>query len=99
MKPSLLLAVFLLSFGVQASNDVNGHKDPNEVRLINDNKRLPNAQYQYQLRNLPNWQNFLLDNGTWYVQFNEANAKPHKGFWKANYCTWFEFGGKSSILY
>jgi len=82
MKYSLLLAFALVAFGATASNDVHGQKDPNEVRLIKDNKRTLNVQYQYILRNQPNWQNFLLQHGTWYVYFNEANGKPHKAFGK-----------------
>lgn len=82
MKNTLLILSFLLSFAAVASNDVQGRIDPNEVRLITDNKRMLNEQYQYQLRNQPNWQNFLLDNGTWYVHFSETNGKPHKAFGK-----------------
>ncbi|MFM1876942.1 MAG: hypothetical protein RL266_2679, partial [Bacteroidota bacterium] len=47
-----------------------------------NNKRTLDVQYQAHLRNQPNWQNFLLTHGTWYVHFNEANAKPHKAFGK-----------------
>ena len=82
MKSSLVIALAFFAFGVRASNDVHGKKDQNEVRLIKDNKRTPNVPYQYQLRNQPNWQNFLLDNSTWYVHFNEANGKPHNAFGK-----------------
>ena len=82
MKPSLLIALFFLALGVQASNDVHGHKDSNEIRLVKEQKRTLNNQYQYQLRIQPNWQNFLLDNGTWYAHFNEANGKPHYAFGK-----------------
>jgi Zn-dependent metalloprotease len=82
MKSILVIALTFFAFGAWASNDVHGHKDQNEVRLIKDNKRMPNVEYQYQLRNQPSWQNFLLDNGTWYVHFNEANGKPHKAFGK-----------------
>lgn len=82
MKPFHLIFLVLLAFSSQASNDVHGHKDANEVRLITNNKRILDVQYQSYLRNQPNWQNFLLTNGTWYVHFNEANAKPHKAFGK-----------------
>jgi Zn-dependent metalloprotease len=82
MKSILVIALTFFAFGAWAANDVHGHKDENEVRLIKDNKRTLNVSYQYQLRNQPNWQNFLLDNGTWYVHFNEANGKPHKAFGK-----------------
>ena len=82
MKPSLLIALCLFVFGAQATNDVHGHKDPNEIRLVKVAKRTLNEHYQYQLRTQPNWQNFLLEHGTWYVHFNEANGKPHYAFGK-----------------
>ena len=82
MKPSLLIALCLFVFGAQATNDVHGHKDPNEIRLVKVAKRTLNNQYQHYLRNQPNWQNFVLENGAWYVQFNEANGKPHTAFGK-----------------
>jgi hypothetical protein len=82
MKPSLLLALCFILTGAQAQNHVLGHIDHNEVRLVKDQKRVLNTEYQYQLRNQPNWQNFLLDNGTWYAHFNEANGKPHTAFGK-----------------
>lgn len=82
MKPLHLLFLVLFAFVSQASNHVHGHKDDNEVRLISNNKRMLDVQYQAQLRNQPNWQNFLLTHGTWYAHFNEANAKPHRAFGK-----------------
>jgi hypothetical protein len=82
MKSSILIALCLFMFGAQASNDVHGHKDANEVRLVKEQKQTLNNQYQYLLRNQPNWQNFLLTHGEWYVQFNEANGKPHSAFGK-----------------
>ena len=82
MKKLVLLAFTFCAFGVKASNGVHGQKDQNEVRLLKDNKRTLDVQYQYLLRNQPNWQNFLLENGTWYVLFNEANGKPHNAFGK-----------------
>ncbi|MCB0754752.1 MAG: hypothetical protein KDB98_04110, partial [Flavobacteriales bacterium] len=82
MKPFITILIILLSFSAFATNDVHGVKDEHEVRLISDNKRTPDAQYQHYLRNQPNWQNFLTQHGTWYVHFNEANGKPHKAFGK-----------------
>ncbi|MCF8277899.1 MAG: T9SS type A sorting domain-containing protein [Flavobacteriales bacterium] len=82
MKSSLLVALAFFAFTSQASNDVHGKKDPNEVRLVKESKRVFNDQYQFLLRNQPNWQNFLINNGAWYVHFNEANDKPHKAFGK-----------------
>lgn len=65
-----------------ASNDLFNSHDKNEVRFIKNPKRTPDAAYQEQLRNRANWQQFLQENGTWYVIFNEENAKPHKAFGK-----------------
>lgn len=82
MKQSLLVALMLFASTSFASNDVHGHDDHNEVRLIKEKKRTLNKQYQHQLRNQPNWQNFVLTHGDWYVHFNEANGKPHTAFGK-----------------
>lgn len=56
------------------------NSDKSEVRYIRNTKRLPDAAYQAELRERPNWQNFLQQNGTWYVIFNEENARPHRAF-------------------
>jgi len=82
MKSSILSLALLLAFGSVVANDLHGQKDPNEIRLITDGKRTLDILYQNQLREQPNWQNFLLTHGTWYVQFSETNAKPHKAFGK-----------------
>lgn len=82
MRSLFTTILTFLVFGAFASNDVHGHKDENEVRFITNNKRMLDVAYQQHLRNQPNWQNFLLTNGTWYVHFNEANAKPHRAFGK-----------------
>ncbi len=82
MKSFFFFFLFLCASFVQANNDIHGHKDPNEIRIVKDNKRSIDVQYQYLLRNQPNWQNFLLENGTWYVHFNQTNGKPHKAFGK-----------------
>lgn len=82
MKSSTIILFALLSFEAFASNHVHGTKDENEVRLISSNKRTLDVQYQDYLRHQPNWQNFIAEHGTWYVHFNETNAKPHKAFGK-----------------
>jgi len=51
-----------------------------EVRYIKNNKRVPDADYQKELRNSVAWQSFLQKNGPWQVIFNEQNAKPHRAF-------------------
>lgn len=80
MKPFALLLTLFAFINVNANNDLHGHVDRNEIRVVKEKHRTLNVQYQYQLRNQPNWQNFLLENGMWYVQFNEANGKPHKAY-------------------
>ncbi|MBL4587332.1 MAG: T9SS type A sorting domain-containing protein [Flavobacteriales bacterium] len=82
MRQIITLVLVSIAFATYANNGVTGQIDRNEVRLTIDSKRLLDIQYQHQLRNQPNWQNFLLQNGTWYVHFNEANGKPHKAFGK-----------------
>jgi Zn-dependent metalloprotease len=52
----------------------------NDVRFIKNPKRLPDVAYQQALRESAEWQNFMAANGTWYVIFNEENAKPHRAF-------------------
>lgn len=93
---SFTLAVAVLS--ANATNDVHGIKDPNEVRLVTVQKRVLNEQYQYQLRNQPNWQNFLLDHGTWYVHFNETNGKPHNAFGKPIEVPGSDFAAKAQYF-
>jgi hypothetical protein len=45
MKSILVIALTFFAFGAWAANDVHGHKDENEVRLIKDNKRTLNVSY------------------------------------------------------
>ncbi len=77
----LLGMAMYLSNGI-ASNDLFNSYDKNEVRFIKNSKKLSDEAYQSQLRNLENWQQFVEENGTWYVVFNEENAKPHRAFGK-----------------
>jgi hypothetical protein len=56
--------------------------DKGEIRYITNNKRLPDVAYQHELRSSDAWKNFLANNGTWYVIFNEENARPHRAFGK-----------------
>ena len=86
MKQLLLISWFLVlgSFfsSAFASGDLQTTNDKNEIRYITDNKRMPDIELQNQLRNRANWQNFVQQNGTWYVIFNEENSKPHRAFGK-----------------
>lgn len=59
---------------------VEGKRDPLEVRLYTKANSGRNINVQAQLREMPAWQNFLQSNGTWYVQFDERSATPHRAF-------------------
>lgn len=83
MKRNLLAVVLLLcsGFGIMASEGgVISNANKNDVRFIKNNKRLPDVAYQQELRERDSWKNFMNANGTWYVVFNEENAKPHRAF-------------------
>lgn len=77
----LVLAVILMPLAY-ADNDLFTSFDKNEVRYIKNNKRHPDQAYQARLRSSSQWQQFLAENGTWYVVFNEQNTKPHRAFGK-----------------
>lgn len=77
----LLLGIIVFLSNGMADNNLFSSHDKNEVRFIKKLKQ-PDEAYQAQLRNKANWQNFVEENGTWYVVFNEENAKPHKAFGK-----------------
>lgn len=85
MKQFLLLVCLLLTAYSRlafASGGVDATHDKNEIRFITDNKRMPDTELQNELRNRANWQNFVQQNGTWYVIFNEENSRPHRAFGK-----------------
>ena len=99
MKQILLAVCLLLTANSRlafASGDVHSTHDKNEIRFITDNKRMPDAELQSELRNRANWQNFVQENGTWYVIFNEENSKPHRAFGKP--VAVFGTDGKSRAL-
>jgi hypothetical protein len=72
----LMIATSVLASG----GGITSSYDKAEVRYIKNAKRLPDAAYQAELRNRPSWQNFVQQNGTWYVMFNEENARPHRAY-------------------
>lgn len=83
MKIKSLLTLSLLFVGsALASGNLLYNDDKGEVTFIKNRKRLPDRQYQAELRQLPAWQNFLNAHGTWYASFNEENQKPHRAFGK-----------------
>lgn len=85
MTNKLKLIALPLLFAVSAVASDGGiisNTNKTEVRYIKNGKRLPDVAYQNELRAKANWQNFMSANGTWYVVFNEENAKPHRALGK-----------------
>lgn len=87
MKKNLFNTIFILFlasfyYSSFASGGLESTYDKNEIRYIKNNKRMPDVEYQAELRNKSNWQNFIQQNGTWFVIFNEENALPHRAFGK-----------------
>lgn len=76
----LLLVVALAANIALASGDPHGNGQTPEVTFIKDTKRMPNVQYQLQLRESAPWANFLNAHPNWSVIFNEENQKPHRAF-------------------
>ena len=58
------------------------HPDRSEVTFYQDAYRLPDLSFQQVLRNEAPWQNFLQQNGDWWVQFNEENRLPQRAMGK-----------------
>jgi len=83
IKLHLLALPLLCAFSATASDGgIISNSNKTEVRYIKNNKRMPDVAYQNELRSRTPWQNFMNANGTWYVVFNEENAKPHRAFGK-----------------
>lgn len=74
------LMLFISSAVIASPGGITSSYDRSEVRYITNNKRLPDQIYQAELRSRSNWQSFLQHNGTWYVTFNEENARPHRAY-------------------
>ena len=65
---------------IASEGGVISNAEKNNIRYIKNIKRLPDVAYQQELRERDSWKNFMAANGTWYVSFNEENAKPHRAF-------------------
>lgn len=50
------------------------------MTFIDPAYRLADVEWQQELLRMPAWQQFKDQHGTWYVEFNESNRKPHKAF-------------------
>jgi hypothetical protein len=82
-KCSLAIGLMLMAnIGFSSEGGIISNANKNDVRYIKNTKRLPDLMYQQQLRERSSWKNFVASNGTWYVVFNEENAKPHRAFGK-----------------
>ncbi len=75
-----LLAILCSSQLVWSHGDIHHDFDPLQQRFMNDSRRLPDYKYQQSLREQPSWKQFIQQNGDWWVQFNETNARPHRAF-------------------
>lgn len=75
-----MLMLLFSSAAIASGGGITNSYDRTEVRYITNSKRLPDQTYQAELRSRSNWQNFLQQNGTWYVIFNEENARPHRAY-------------------
>jgi len=76
---TLLLAITVCT-SLFASTDIRGGHDPLLKRFITDNKWKPNEAFQARHRQQNEWKAFINSNGSWWVQFNETNKKPHRAF-------------------
>lgn len=85
-------AISFVSFG-QTNSDltsdvvqstVSTYQTPNPGNIgINRKKaHLPNLTLQQEMRERPNWQNFLTQNGDWWVEFNEEIGLPSRAMGK-----------------
>ncbi len=81
-KLTLVILALTLSIPIFAGGGISHNDGKAEVTYIKNNKRVPDVTYQATLRDGAAWQNFLQQHGTWYVIFNEENAKPHRAFGK-----------------
>ena len=83
IKNYTVALMMLASLGLTASEGgIISNANKNDVRYIKDTKRMPDVAFQQSLRESAAWTNFVSANGTWYVIFNEENAKPHRAFGK-----------------
>ncbi|MCX6295936.1 MAG: hypothetical protein NTX97_07695, partial [Bacteroidetes bacterium] len=79
---TIALMLFSSLSSVASEGGVISNANKNDIRFIKNTKRTPDIAFQKALRESTEWQNFVSTNGTWYVIFNEENAKPHRAFGK-----------------
>lgn len=79
MSRNLHLSV-VLSLIASSLFAVEGPKDDRSVTFIKDPRRLPDREWQEELRERPVWQDFLNTHGTWWVEFHEGTRLPHRAY-------------------
>ena len=79
-KNLLMLSAAFIGIAATAQDNLHVTSKKLDKTYITDNKRLPDLQYQYKLRQQKPWQDFLAENGVWYVTFNEDNGRPHSAY-------------------
>lgn len=83
MKKIINLTLVVALIGLQAFGFKSpGGKDPLEITYIKNNKVKADKVYQEQLRKSVQWQNYISTHNKWFVEFNEANQKPHRAYGK-----------------
>jgi len=81
LKLSAILFLFVAA-AFASDGGIISSSNKTEIRYIKNGKRMPDVAYQQELRNKNAWKKFTTVNGTWYVIFNEENAKPHRALGK-----------------
>jgi hypothetical protein len=73
-----IIAALLLPSLAFSQNNLDGTIDAAEVRYYQGEAY--NLTRQQDLRSMPQWREFLNENGVWYVHFNERTGLPHRGY-------------------
>lgn len=79
MKQLLTLFLLCLVSVAWSNGDPVSSNDPLEVTFF-DGKQTIDYNLQQQLQQLPAWQAFLQEHGSWAVEFNTSNQKPHRAY-------------------
>ncbi|MFN3940527.1 MAG: hypothetical protein ACK4IY_08055, partial [Chitinophagales bacterium] len=78
MKKLTLLLCALLIFMSTYAQHAQEEKDPYIKTFVLNTHSLPDEGLQAKLRKSAAWQNFLSENGSWWVEFNEVNGQPRR---------------------
>ncbi len=74
---------FIFSFSqAYAGGHPQSYFDPLSKTFISNPKQLPDQNFQQELMQQAFWKNFVKDNATWKVIFNENSGMPHRAFGK-----------------